>query len=48
MNPLNSKIISYLPSQPDFEFQTDYYTEQKLELNQINHLFCFTNLKWEG
>lgn len=41
INPLNSKIISYLPSQPDFEFQTDYYTEQKVRIqpNQPSILF---------
>jgi len=41
INPLNSKIISYLPSQPDFEFQTDYYTEQKVRMkpNQPSILF---------
>lgn len=41
ISSLNSKIISYLPSQPDFEFQTDYYTEQKVRIipNQPSILF---------
>lgn len=41
ISPLNSKTISYLPSQPDFELQTEYYTEQKVVIksNQSSLLF---------
>ncbi|WP_068983656.1 MULTISPECIES: helix-turn-helix transcriptional regulator [Lysinibacillus] len=45
ISSLNSKIISYLPSQPDFEFQTDYYTEQKVRIKPKQPSILFYQFK---